>query len=179
VASNRTVTARQYVALYLYYVEGQSQGKIGAVLGIAQQNVSKLMVRGKRWLVDAVAEQGGVSLPRLTALLAPSPTSSPSANVGLAASRQEELADALELRLQQRATELAEVEECMSGDSSHPTRIKRNHYDQWELRYLAARSGEPLPTSAYYAGTAAAYCANRGKVCGLKCAGCETGVNEF
>ena len=167
------VTARQYVALYLYYIEGQPQRKIGSVLGIAHQNVSRLIVRGKRWLVDAAADQGGASLPYIEALSAPSPTASPTRNVGLAASRREELLDALELRLEQRAKDLAEVAECMSGDSSRPTRIKRNHYDQWELRYLAGKAGEPLPTSAYNAAVAARYCASDPATCGLDCCGCR------
>ncbi len=109
----------------------------------------------------------------MRALIVPSPTSSPTANIGLAASRREELLDALQLRLEQREAELADIAECMSGNHFLPTHIKRNHYDQWELRYLSHCSGEPLPTSAYDSANAAKHCAGDPSTCNLGCAGCR------
>jgi hypothetical protein len=175
-----TVTDRQYIAMRLYYCEGWTQRKIGSALGIRQQNVSRLLTRGKRWIIERAGEEGVKSL-LVEGLFRPSPTSSVTRNVGLAASRREELLDALELRMKQRATELAEVEECMAGDSFHPTHIKRNHHDQWELRYLTAHDAQSLPDSAYIqkrrGGGPANYCAAP-VTCALtpRCVGCPHGA---
>lgn len=167
------VTERQYTALYFYYVEGWSHRKIGTELNIHHSSVQSLIIRGRRWITEAAAKQTPATLPFMRALFTPSPTSSLTAHLGRAASRQEELQGTLTLRMEQRAEELAEIEECMSGSHLSPTHIKRNHYDQWELRYLQAHGGEPLPTSAYQAGTAAAYCASDQTICGLDCHGCR------
>ena len=49
----------------------------------------------------------------------------------------------------------------------------RNHFDQWELRYVAQHGGSTIPPSAYKAGTAAKYCASDPATCRLSCAGCR------
>jgi hypothetical protein len=77
--------------------------------------------------------------------------------VGIAASRQDELYDALELLMQQHATQATAFAECMSGNSFHPTHIKRNNLDQWEMRYAMARRCLQIPTSAYEARSAWRY----------------------
>lgn len=164
-------TARQLKALHLYYVEGWSHRRIAGALGIKHAPVQRLIMRGSRWIVEKAADEGGASLPLMRALIAPGPTSS-TTNVGLAASRVDDLLDALELRMEQRAYELAATEECMSAGSFQPTRIKRNHYDQWELRYLARHKGEPLPTSAYNPVSAARHCSGA-PTCTCTCDGCR------
>ena len=55
-----------------------------------------------------------------------------------------------------------------------------NHYDQWELRYIAVHDGKNVPPSAYTAKTAAAYCASDPATCGItarcfNCHGCDEG----
>jgi hypothetical protein len=76
----------------------------------------------------------------------------------------------------QRDAELADIEECMAGDSFSPTRTKRNHFDQWELRYLARHECQTLPDAAYRqkrsGGGPARYCAGPDG-CGLGCCGCD------
>jgi len=173
--SSGPVTDRQRTALQLYYVEGWSQRRIGRTLSVSQPSVHRLIVRGSRWIVETAAAEGGISLPSMRALFASSPTSS-STHVGRAACRREELLDALELRVEQRAKDLATAEECMSSGSSAPTRCPKNHYDQWELRYLRDHAGEPLPTSAYKASNAARYCTGDRRTCTLGCFGCKREV---
>ena len=62
-----------------------------------------------------------------------------------------------------------ELDECMSGSSFVPTHVKRNSFDQWELRYCNSfdqwelrysmdHRSRQLPTSAYEARTAQRYC---------------------
>lgn len=172
------LTVRQYVALRLWYVEGWSQRRIGRDMKVTHQAVYTLIVRGRKALVRGLAEQGVATLPLVEGLLRPSATSSVTRDVGQAASRREELLDALQLRMEQRATELAIVEECMSGDSFSPTRTKRNPYDQWETRYLSRHEAEPLPTNAYDAGRAAANCACEDPGCDLGCAGCRHALRK-
>jgi len=159
-----TVTARQYIALHLYYIEGWSYRRIGKHLGMASSaSPYALVQRGKSAIVRITVDKGANTLPLVEGLLRPSPTSSLTRNVGQAASRREELLDALERRMAQRDAELADIEECMAGDSFSPTRTKQNPYDQWEMRYLSKHQGEPMPTSAYIhkrrGGGPANYCA--------------------
>jgi hypothetical protein len=149
---NGTVTARQYVALRFYYVEGWSQRRIADLLGIQQQSVHRLICRGQRWIIDAAASDGGVKSLRLRALLVPSPSASATREASwAAASRQDELLDALDLRLQERASELDSIEACMSGDSCLLTHCKRNCFDRWEMDVLNARDKATLSTCDYEA----------------------------
>lgn len=165
-----TVTSRQEQALRLYYCEGWTHRRIGSHLGITHRAVQTLIIRGSRWLIEDAAAQGVASLPLVERPCRLSPTSS--THVGRALTRQEELLDALALRLEQRDAELAMYEQWLDGDSHLPSHVKRNPYDQWELRYLRGKKGEPLPTTAYRADIAASNCAaDRGR-CGLDCAGC-------
>lgn len=188
------VTARQYVALYLYYIEGQPQRTIGSILGVSQQAASYLLERGRRRLVTSVGETGVVKAVHMRELLRPSPYASPTRDLGKAASRQEDLLDALEQRMLQRADDLADLQQCMSGESVLPVRTKRNHFDQWECRYLSGNGVlvdpindrdlpqgwhmEPVrksrvPESAYRSDRAARYCASDPATCGLDCCGCR------
>ena len=153
-----TVTTRQYIVLRLWYVEGWSQHRIAKGLGIKQPPVHRLIARGRRWILEACADQGGITSPLYERLFHDSPASSPTANLGAAACRQEELLDALELLMQQRAAEAATFEECMSGDSSHNGHVKRNTFDLWEMRYAMAHKCSQLPTSAYDCCRAWRYC---------------------
>lgn len=117
-----TITARQYVVLHLYYCLGNTQRQIAVALGISQKNVHMLLVRGRRWIIESATEgMGGISSPLIRGLLQPSPTASVTGHAGNAALRQEELLDTLDLRMQQRSKELADIEECMSCDSIRPT----------------------------------------------------------
>lgn len=145
------VTTRQYIVLRLYYVEGWTLRRIGQAFGVSFQAVHQTIGRGRRWIFEVCGDQGVDASPLVRGLLAPSPTSSPTSNVGLAASRQEELLDALELLMEHRAAEAASFEECMSGDSFLQTHAKRNSFDQWEMRYAMARHCLQIPTSAYEA----------------------------
>ena len=118
-----TVTDRQFVCLYLYYREGHSQRRIAGALGVKQQTVHKMIVRGTRWILDESCDpDAAVTSPLIRGLMCPSPTTSTTGHVGRAASRQAELWDMLELRMQHRAKELADIEECMSCSSDLPTR---------------------------------------------------------
>jgi len=153
-----TITARQYIVLRLWYVEGWSQHRIARGLGITQPSVYGLIVRGRRWIFEAVSEEGAITLRRVEALFAPSPTSSPTSNLGVAASRQDELLDALELLMEHQAAEAAAYDECMSGDSHLRTHVQRNTFDLWELRYAMAHNCVQLPSSAYKPWTAGCYC---------------------
>jgi hypothetical protein len=155
-----SVTSRQERALQLYYVEGWTHRRIGQCLGISHASVQRLIVRGSRWLLHEAEGQGGAMSPFMRALLAPSATSSPTRHVGRAEARQEELIGLLELRMQQRAVSLSEVEKCMSGESLLAPHPLRNHWDHWELCYLARRPQTlGLPGSAYEARTCWKYCA--------------------
>lgn len=133
-----TITARQLLALHLYYATGCTYRKIGTVLSIDGKTAYDLVQRGRRSLYIHVSHDHPHKSLLVEALLRPSPTASVTCNVGLAASRQGELLDALEFRLEQRAEELAHLEECMSGDSYLPTHCKRNTWDQWELNYICS-----------------------------------------
>lgn len=153
-----TITARQYIVMRLWYVEGWSQRRIGRFLGIHQKSVWDLISRGRRWIIRTASEGGPSRHLLIEVLLAPSPTSSPTSNLGVAASRQDELLDALELLIQHRAAEAASYQECMSGDSHLRTHVKRNTFDLWELRYAMAHQCSQLPTSAYDCCRAWRYC---------------------
>ena len=118
-----TLTARQYVVMYLYYRRGCTHRQIASALSIKHTAVQKLLVRGNRWVLEeAVTPEGVATSDLVRGLLQPSLTASVTGHVGRAASRQEELLDRLELRMQQRARELADIEECMSCGSDLPTR---------------------------------------------------------
>ena len=169
-----TTTSRQELALHLYYCEGWSYRRIGKALGISHPAVIHLVRRGTKWIIRACEARGVTTLPIVKALTEPSPESSPTRHLGRAMNRQEELLDALAVRLEQRARELAMYEQWIDGDSSGLLpHVKRNPYDAWELRYLQSHKGEPLPTSAYSAKTAAEFCANDRTTCTLGCHGCE------
>ena len=155
---SHTITARQYITLRLYYVEGWSERRIGAAFSITHQAAHDRLIRARRWVFEAAGDEGLAASPLVEALLAPSPTSSPTSNVGVAASRQDELLDSLELLTEQHAQQAASFIECMSGDSHLPTHVKRNTFDQWEMRYAADHRCEQLPTSAYNANIAGGYC---------------------
>jgi hypothetical protein len=167
-----TVTDRQFVALYLYYVGGQSQRKIGSVLGVRQQTVWELLKLGRRNVITLVEPAEPVTSPLVRVLTEPTPTTSVTSHSGLAASRRGELLDALERHMAQRDHELADIVECMSGASFSPTHVKRNHYDQWELRYLMRHKAEDLNTDAYDAKNAAVHCAGPAD-CPLGCYNCH------
>lgn len=168
-------TSRQEVALLLYYVEGWSHRRIGQALGISHQASHQLVDRGRRIILHKVDEQDVDALPTVRVLLAANERVSCTRHIGRALARQEELLDALQLRMEQRAEELAMYEQWLDSGSSSPSHCKRNPYDQWEMRYLHGRKGEPLPTTAYNAATAAGSCAMNGKPCPLGCAGCRQG----
>ena len=170
-----STTARQQIALIYFYVEGRSYGHIGKALGISAQAAHGLIERGRNVILHAIEDKGVDALPYVERLLHASPTMSPTRHVGRALSRQEELLDALQLRLEQRDAELAMYAQWLDSDSHLPTHCKRNPYDQWEMCYLHGRKGEPLPTTAYNAATAAASCAMNGRPCPLHCAGCRQG----
>jgi hypothetical protein len=155
---SHTITARQYIALRLYYVEGWNYSRIGEAFGVTKQAVHQVVMRGRHWIIQACGVQGVDATPRLRVLLAPSPTLSPTRNVGVATSRQDELLDALELRMEQQASMADSLSECMSGDSFRSTHVKRNSFDQWELRYAMLNNCLQLPTSAYNARVAQRYC---------------------
>lgn len=135
---------------------------IGRSLSCSKQNVHGIICTARAKLFRAYSSGylDGTSL--VEGLFAPSPTSSITSNVGLAASRQEELLDALELLMERRAAEAAAYRECMSGDSSSQTQVKRNTFDLWELRYAMAHRCVQLPTSAYDAHRAGRYCDTNG-----------------
>jgi hypothetical protein len=195
VASNRTVTARQYVALYLYYVEGQSFRRIGATLGIKSSNgVYSLIQRGKRWIVEAEAEGVNAS-PFIEGRNASS-----TRNVGRAASRQDDLIAEVEWRVEQRERELADIDRLMrqnggvdlEAELAHnrvfihdyyddawcvPYRRPAHRLDQWEMRYLMAHpTSRTIHTAAYDSAKAAAHCAATYPTCGMDspCHGCRT-----
>lgn len=169
--AHMTVTCRQQVALSLYYVEGWSHRRIGQAIGSNPGTVYRLIERAKEVIVRQCSGETGNAHPIVERLCSLSPTSSTS-HVGRAMTRQEELLDALALRLEQRDAELAMYEQWLDSDSHLPSHVKRNPYDQWELRYLQGKRGEPLPTTAYRADVAAAHCAADKGRCGLDCAGC-------
>ena len=58
----------------------------------------------------------------------------------------------------QRMAAWRELDDCMSGESSYNGHVKRNTFDLWELRYAMAHNCAQLPSSAYNAWIAAAYC---------------------
>ena len=152
---SHTITTRQYIALRLYYVEGWSYRRIGKLFGSNPGTTYRLVQRGKRCVIECAAEEGGNGSPKVRGLLAPSPTSSITCNVGIAASRQDELYDALELLMQQHAMQATAFAECMSDNSFHSTHIKRNNLDQWEMRSTPwRRHCLQIPTSAYEARSA-------------------------
>lgn len=117
-----TLTARQYLAFHAYYVTGASYVTISRTLGCTKQNAHALVATARASIVRA-SEDGEVDFSLLVeGLLRPSPTASVTRNVGKSLSRQDELWVALEMRLHQRASELADIEECMSHDCALPTR---------------------------------------------------------
>lgn len=168
------LTARQYIALRAYYVEGMSHSAISRTLGCSRQNTHEL-VSTARAKVIRFYEDGILDIQVLVeGLLRPAAHSSPSSNLGVAASRQDELLDALELRMQQRALEIQDISECMSGNSFMPTHIKRNQFDQWELRFLnGSINRHSLPMTAYRSLRAAGFCAEDYTLCPCGCAGCR------
>ena len=169
-----TLTARQYVALHLYYVEGQSYRRIGSTLGITGQGAWDLVGRGRTRLVACYVDAPLDASPLVEGLTSPSATASTTRHVGRSESRQDRLLDALERRMAHRAYEVEEVTECMCGNFALPTHIQRNHWDQWEMRYLNARpDSHGIPTTAYRADRAARYCASDPAMCGLGCVGCD------
>jgi hypothetical protein len=167
------LSTSQYLALRAYYVQGMTQAAISRTLGCSRQNVHMLVMTARAKLVRA-CEDGVVDfLSVVEGLMRPSPTSNVTCDVGKAASRQEQLLDALELRMQQRALESEDTRECMSGSSFVPTHIKRNSFDQWELRFLNEGTGRnSVPSSAYRPRNMARFCACDWRICGLHCAEC-------
>ena len=151
------LTPRQYVAIRAYYALGMSIGTISNALMCSRQNVHQLIMAGRARLLRAYKDGYLDSQSLVEGLFRPSPTSSPTCNVGIAASRQDELYDALELLMQQHAMQATAFAECMSGNSFYPTHIKRNNLDQWEMRYAMARNCRQIPTSAYEARSAWRY----------------------
>lgn len=177
-----SLTDRQFVALYLYYVEGQSYRKIGRLFGVDFKTAYEHVTTARDKLITIKVEVPNPhTSPLVERLLEPSPTSSVTRGAGIAASRREELLDALERRMAQRDAEWADIEECLSGDSFSPTHGKRNSFDQWETRYLmrhANNAGEGLPTGAYQSDHAAANCACDDCACPLGCAGCRHALHK-
>lgn len=187
------VTARQYVALHLYYVEGWSHRRIAQVLGITHAPVQRLILRGRRWIMEAGCDQGGANSPYIEKLLCSSRTSSPTRDVGRAASRQDQLLMEWESRVEQRERELGDIDSLMRGnqgvpDSLHRTFIRdyyddawivpyrrpSHQFDQWEMLYLNDRPGSrTIHTAAYDSHRAARYCAAP-PTCSIhpRCVGC-------
>ena len=152
-----TITAKQYIVLRFYYSEGWTERRIGTAMGISHQAVHNLLVRGRRWVFDACDDQGVANSPIVEVLFAPSITASPTRDLGLAAARQEDLLDALELLMERRAIALATAEGCMSNGHFLPAHVKRNTLDQWEMQYALRHHCRDLPSSAYNAAIAARY----------------------
>ena len=168
-----TITAKQYIVLRFYYSEGWTERRIGTAMGISHQAVHNLLVRGRRWVFDACDDQGIANSPIVEVLFAPSITASPTRDLGLAAARQEDLLDALELLMEQRADALAVAEMCMSNGFSAPTHVKRSDMDQWETHYAATHHGHAPSGNAYNARTAAHSCAEDPATCRCACDGCR------
>ena len=191
-----SLTARQYIALHLYLVEGWTQNRIGGFLSISQPATHYLIQRGRKWFTDTATRDGVISAIHVRDMLHPSPSASITRNVGKAACRQEELLDALEQRMLQRANELAKYRECMSGNSILPVHRARNKHDQWECRYLTEhgviidpvadselpagwhmepRRNPRVPDTVYRPKNAAAYCAGTYPQCGItdRCFNCH------
>jgi hypothetical protein len=173
------LTAKQYIALRAYYVEGMSHAAISRTLMCSRQNTQMLVSAARAKMIRAY-EDGVIDIRLLVeGLLRPSPTSNVTRDLGTSASRRERLLDALELRMQQRALESRAIAECMSGSSFVPTHIKRNSFDQWEMRYLNERQGRgTVPSAAYRAANVAGHCACDWHECGLACAGCYGGCAD-
>ena len=172
-----TITAKQYIALRLWYVEGWTQYQVAHLFGVTQPAVHGLISRGRRWIfetacADPLSLYAQDSL-EVEGLLRPSPSSSVTHDLGKAASRQEELLDALELLMEQRADALAVAEMCMSNGFSAPTHVKRSDMDQWETHYAATHHGHAPSGNAYNARTAAHSCAEDPATCRCACDGCR------
>ena len=190
------LTARQYIALHLYYAEGWSITRISGMLSCTKQAVHSLMGRAKTRIVETYTTNDVDLAIHMRDILRPCPAASITHSKGKAASRRELLLDALEQRMLQRATELANIRECMSGKSFLPTHLATNRYDQWESRYLnecgvvidpirdedlpdgwhmEPRRNPRVPDSAYKSKNAAAYCASDPSTCGItdRCVGCR------
>jgi predicted DNA-binding protein (UPF0251 family) len=168
------LTLRQFVALRAYYVEGMTHSAISRTLGCSRQNAHAMVTTAKDKLIRAY-DAGDIDIPVITeGLLRPSSTSVTTRDVRVSASRQDELLDALELHMQRRAFDHEEIRECMSGDSFMQTHLQRNHLDQWELHYLAAKSSRrSVPFNRYKPYNAAQDCAAQGNGCVLGCSGCR------
>ena len=177
-----TLTDRQFIALYLYYIEGQSYRKIAGVFGIATMTAHEHVRNARNKLIRIrIDNPYPYTSPLVERLIEPSPTSSVTRGAGIAASRREELLDALERRMAQRDAELADITECMAGDSFSPTHTKGNTFDQWEVRYLMrhdGNGGEGLPTGAYRGDHAAANCACDDDLCPLACCNCRYALHK-
>ena len=173
--AHMATTSRQDLALYLYYVQGHSYRQIGKALGIEVASSYTLVKRGRESIIRSVERQGANTSPLVRALLAANESAvSCTRHIGRALTRQEELLDALQLRLEQHEAELAMYEQWLSGNSSSPSHCKKNAHDQWELRYLQQhRNGGCLPSSAYDGHSASRACGSdreRCAQCGLDCA---------
>jgi hypothetical protein len=116
------LTARQCIALHLYYVAGQNLAVISSTLGCTPSGTFRIVQAAKAKLGQAYEDDPVKFLPLIEGLLRPSPTASVTRHVGKSLSRQDELWAALEMRLHQRANELADIVECMGHDCALPTR---------------------------------------------------------
>lgn len=115
------LTAREHIAFHCYYVAGQSFTTISSTLGCTRKGAAYLVTSAKDKVTRSY-EDGSLPFSALVeGLLRPSPTASVTRHVGKATSRQDELWAALEMRLHQRAKELADLVECMGHDCALPT----------------------------------------------------------
>jgi hypothetical protein len=116
------LTDRQYIAFHAYYVSGWSYVTISNTLGCTKQNAHALVSTARAKVIRAYGDED-IDFPVLVeGLLRPSPTASVTSNVGNATSRQDKLWAALQLRMQERAKELGDIEECMGHDCALPTK---------------------------------------------------------
>ena len=148
---NSVVTARQYAALHLFYVEGWSYRRIGKALGIAGPTAYELVCRGKNNVLTYCVEQATPNTSPIVETLVSSQASTQTRDMHAAAERQDELLDTFEAQLERRLSELDALESCMSGDSFLPSHVKRNTYDRWEITVLNESGATSLCSSAYEA----------------------------
>ena len=142
-------TTRQEAVLILYYVYGRTHRQIGQALGISPQASHSLVQRATREWMRMVTDEGVDATVLVEGLLRSSMASATSdAHLGRAFTRQEELADALALRVEQREAELSMYEQWLDADSHLPSHVKRNTYDQWELHYLCTHKCKTPPYEA-------------------------------
>jgi hypothetical protein len=165
--------------LILHYKEGWSLRRIAEAFRLHHWQVRRAIDSACDTIADGFDPDDCATQPFIEGLMSFEDNGEPRQTPRIAALRRDQLAQDLDLRMDMRSAELADVSECMGANCplSH-NRSKGPAWTQWEVRYLNETGRTTIAESAYGAGkrtgkSPAYYCAGNPSTCTLSCAGCR------